>query len=295
MSGSSVTGVLLVDKPDGPTSREVLDGLERSLGIRPLGHAGTLDPLASGLLVALAGAARKLQDHFLASTKTYEARIRLGKVSESLDREGPVRPTGRPVPVLDRGAIESVLARFIGAIDQVPPAHSAVHVAGRRAHERARRGEEFELKPRRVRVDSLDVLESGADTLALRIVCGAGTYVRSLARDLGETLGCGAYLEALRRTASGAFRVEDARPPDALRLEDLLPLSRALASSARLDVDVRKAARLAQGAWLPGALPRAEGSVFAWLDGEPLCRLLAVDGTRHRSDLLLRRPPLPAR
>jgi len=283
-------GALLVDKPVGPTSRRILDALERRLKLGPLGHAGTLDPLASGLLVALAGRARRLQNLFTASTKTYRAQITFGWRSETLDAEGPlVADPGGP-PKLDRESVEALVSPFAGEVMQVPPRHSAVHVAGRRAHRLARSGAEPVLEPRPVRIDAIRVLDVRDNVVALEVTCGPGTYIRSLARDLGEAQGSGAWLSALRRTRSGGFQVEDAVLPEDLVAEDLIPLRQLLRSFPRIDVGPEEARRLAQGATIPGpGTPRPEaGPTFAWHADEPLCRLRFLEGEVMRSDLLLR-------
>ncbi|MEE2713028.1 MAG: tRNA pseudouridine(55) synthase TruB, partial [Planctomycetota bacterium] len=182
------SGALLIDKPIGESSRTTLDALERTLKIGPLGHTGTLDPLATGLLIVLVGTARRLQELMLGSTKVYDAEFTFGATSETLDGEGPNTTTGEPEPALEQ-ALPPAIASFIGDLQQIPPAHSAVHVDGKRAYSLARMGTDPKLKPRRVRVDAIDVVAAAATTARLRVTCGPGTYIRSLARDIGQTLG----------------------------------------------------------------------------------------------------------
>jgi tRNA pseudouridine55 synthase len=287
MNADAPDGLILVDKPAGPTSRAVLDDIEGRLRIGPLGHAGTLDPRATGLLVVLAGAARRLQGMFLDSGKTYEATIALGATSRTDDGEGPIEPTGRAVPDLEPGLLREVLARFTGELQQVPPAFSALHVHGRRAHALARSGLEPELQARRVVIESLELLEQEGPELQVRVRCGPGTYVRALARDLGAALGCGGWLRALRRTASGAWNVQDALPPERVTRACLRPLPEALADRGRVDMDLEGARRLAHGATIPLSTLPGPAPCFAWYAGRPLCRLLPLEGGLARSDLLL--------
>lgn len=200
--------LLLIDKPDGPTSFGVVARVRRLAGVKKVGHAGTLDPFATGLLLVLVGKATRLQDGFLGADKRYLARLRLGATSDSHDRTGKVVECDGPLP--DRAAVEAALVAFRGEIEQIPPMHSAIKIGGRRLYKAARRGETVERPPRSVRVDRLDLLACEGPFVDLDIACSKGTYVRSLARDLGEALGCGALVEELRRTASGEHRVEDA-------------------------------------------------------------------------------------
>jgi tRNA pseudouridine55 synthase len=199
-------GVLWVDKPRGCTSFDVVDRVRRALGAETAGHTGALDPRATGLLVILVGRAVKLAPFLSVLEKTYETTFRLGVVTTTDDLDGEV--TGERPPVTDRAAIEAALRGFVGPIDQRPPAYSAVKVGGVRAYRRARRGETVDLPVRRVTVQAIEPLSF--EPLRLRVVCSAGTYVRALARDLGERLGCGAAVDELRRTRVGPFAVEAA-------------------------------------------------------------------------------------
>ncbi len=206
-------GVLLVDKPAGPTSHDVVRQVRRSSGESRIGHTGTLDPLATGLLPLVLGRATRLASRLTAHRKTYEATIRLGVATETDDAEGA--PTGAPVPVAaDETTIRSALESFTGAIDQVPPRHSAKKIAGERAYDIARRDEAVALSPVSVTVFSLDYLGRTDDQVRVRVTASSGFYVRSLARDVGIALGCGGHLQALRRTAVGHFDVSAALPLD---------------------------------------------------------------------------------
>jgi tRNA pseudouridine55 synthase len=205
-----VDGIVLVDKPAGKTSHDVVAALRRALGTRRVGHAGTLDPFATGLVIALVGRATRAQRHFMALPKTYRATARLGAVSSTGDPEGEIEVTGRVPP--------DPLPLPTGQMRQRPPAYSAVKVGGERAYRRARRGEQVELPEREVTVYRFEqVGPRRGDRVELEVECSAGTYVRSLVADLGD-----AYCEALRRTAIGPFRVEEADGRRVIPLEEAL-------------------------------------------------------------------------
>ena len=201
-------GVLLLDKPAGMTSTRALARARRLLGIRKAGHTGTLDPFATGLLPLAFGEATKFSRFLLDARKSYEATLRLGDVTTTGDPESEV-VSRRPV-LADDARIDAVLDRFIGVQQQVPPMHSALHHEGRRLYEWARSGIEVERPARRIEVHSLARLARRGDDLCLAVCCSKGTYVRSLAQDIGEALGCGAYLIGLRRTSVGPFTIEQA-------------------------------------------------------------------------------------
>jgi tRNA pseudouridine55 synthase len=206
-------GVLLIDKPSGPTSHDVVARLRRTTGERGIGHTGTLDPLATGLMVLVLGRGTRLAPFLSAGDKTYEAAIRLGVATDTDDALG--RPLGEPATSLPNdAALASALEAFRGTFDQVPPAHSAKKVAGEKAYDRARRNQPVELKPGVVTVRLLEVLGRDRGCLAVRVSATAGFYVRALARDLGRRLGCGAHLERLRRTRSGSFDLSRATQLD---------------------------------------------------------------------------------
>lgn len=200
---------LNIDKPAGMTSRDVVNRVSRTTKVRRAGHAGTLDPLATGVLVVAIGVATRLVEYVQATTKIYEAQVRLGCTSDTDDREGEV-VVRSGVAEVERTEIEVVLPEFVGDILQQPPAYSALKVDGRRAYDLARKGEVVTLEPRVVSVYSIEVLHYEYPRLDLRITCGAGTYIRSIARDLGERLGVGGMLDELRRTAVGNFTTASA-------------------------------------------------------------------------------------
>lgn len=203
--------VLLFDKRKGVTSYKAIEEAGRLLGTRKIGHSGTLDRAASGLLVICTGSATRLTQYFLGSDKRYTATIRLGTVTDTDDGEGAVIET-RDAAHIDERMIGEALKVFLGSIKQRAPLYSALKIRGKRASDRARMGQEVPLKERDIRIDSIDILSMDGErkSVVLDVRCSKGTYIRSLARDLGEKLGTGAFLEDLRRTESGRFRVEDA-------------------------------------------------------------------------------------
>jgi tRNA pseudouridine55 synthase len=208
---NAISGALVVDKPVGMTSHDVVQAIRNGTGLRRAGHTGTLDPRASGVLVILVGPAVRLSEYVSASDKRYQAIIRLGGSTDTFDAEGMVTPTKDPVNVTE-SQFEEALKTFIGEIEQTPPPYSAVKVQGRKAYEMAREGEEVELAPRKITVHHLEVLEWTPPEVVIDVHCSSGTYVRSLANDLGVMLGCGAYLVGLRRTKSGRFSLRDSVP-----------------------------------------------------------------------------------
>lgn len=207
----SVSGLLLVDKSRGPTSHDVVRDVRRAHKTREVGHAGTLDPMATGLLVVLLGEATRLVPWATGADKTYEAELRLGEETDSLDAMGAVVREA-PVPADLATRLDDALRDERARTEQIPPAVSAIHVDGERAHDRVRRGEEVVLPPRPVHVTALTAELVDARTLRLELSCGKGYYVRALARDLAARLGTVGHLVALRRTKVGPFRVEDAGP-----------------------------------------------------------------------------------
>lgn len=245
-------GVLLLDKPAGVGSNALLQTVRRLYGAAKAGHAGTLDPLASGLLLVLFGEATKFSQFALDADKAYAARAALGVTTSTADADGEVLER-RPCTAR-REDVEAVLARFRGELDQVPPMYSALKHAGQPLYAYARAGREIARAPRRVRVHELVLEAFTGDTLELRVRCSKGTYIRTLVEDIGRALGCGAHLAALRRTRSGSFRVEEAATLDELQREGtearearLLPLERLLAGLPRVDLPAPEAMRFAQG------------------------------------------------
>jgi tRNA pseudouridine55 synthase len=238
-----VTGFVLVDKPRGPTSHDVVDRVRKVFGVRRVGHAGTLDPPASGLLVVAVGPATRLLRYVQGLPKTYDVTGVLGIRTTTLDAEGDVLSRERVDVTPDQ--IRNAAQPFVGEIEQTPPVVSAVKVAGERAYKRAARGEQVELEARKVTVYALDILRTSNDAFDARVVCSAGTYVRSLVADIGEHLGCGAHVEHLRRIGIGELDVRDATTPDKLSPAALKPVEAVLAHLPRVDLDA-EAERLAR-------------------------------------------------
>lgn len=202
-----VNGVLLLDKPQGFTSHDGVAKLRGMLHQKKIGHAGTLDPMATGLLVVLLGSATRASDYAGGQDKEYLARLRLGQITDTQDITGTTLGTR---PAANRRELEAILPRFTGEQQQLPPMYSAVQVGGKRLYDLARQGKEVERQPRTIRIYQLELLaQAGENEYDLRVVCSKGTYIRALAHDIGEALGCGGCLSALRRTRSGRFSLED--------------------------------------------------------------------------------------
>ena len=257
-------GLLVLDKPGGVTSRDAVDRALRWFprGTR-VGHTGTLDPLATGVLVLCLGAATRLAEYVQRMAKTYRAGVRLGARSDTDDADGAVAPVESAAPP-DAATLAACVAGFVGEIEQTPPAYSAAKVAGRRAYDLARRGHDVDLRPRKVSIYGIDVLEYDYPRLELEVRCGKGTYVRSLARDLGDRLGCGALVQTLRRTRVGPFAAEDAVSPGAdaaAARARLRPMAEAVAELPRVVLSDEEIRRLCQGRVVPAA-GAGEAAVF---------------------------------
>jgi tRNA pseudouridine55 synthase len=243
-----IDGALLLDKPVGISSNRALQEAKKVVGAKKAGHAGTLDPLASGLVIVLFGEATKLAGRLLDDDKEYLATLKLGERTATGDAEGALIEE-RAIHVTDQD-IAPVLARFLGEIDQVPPMHSALKRGGVPLYALARKGETVERQARRVRIAGLEIVEWNMPYLKLRVRCSKGTYVRTLAEDIGAALGTCAHLAALRRTASGRWRVENAVTLEALSSQgerQVLPLSALLADLPRVELDAAQEARFRNG------------------------------------------------
>ena len=269
-----MTGVLLVDKPEGTTSAGVIRTLKPRLGRTKVGHLGTLDPFASGLLPLCLGEATKVARYLLAEEKAYEGTISLGTATDTLDRTGSPIATA-PVPPLAQPELDAVAARFTGRQQQVPPMYSALKRDGVPLYELARRGLEVERAPREITIERIELTLSGPDRIDFRIACSKGTYVRVLAADVGRALGTVAHLERLRRTRVGAFRVEDATAVDALlglapgATLPVVAVRDALAGYAAFSAPSDALGRLRRGQQEPLArlpAPRAAGETALLLD-----------------------------
>ncbi len=283
MSESSASmGMLLVDKPAGITSHDVVAVVRRSLGVKKAGHAGTLDPFATGLLVLGIGRATRLLEYLAGADKEYEATARLGVATDSQDPEGAVIAEDDCWRELTADRIRMVAGGMVGSLLQSPPVYSAVKVGGVPAHRRVRRGESVELPPREVIVRAFEVVEVDLPEVHFRVACSSGTYVRSLGVELGERLGTACHLTALRRSRVGGFDVRDA-----VGLEEVvggrgipgqawIDAVSALAHLPRVVVDSGDAAMLATGKKVPNGAPDCGVAVFALPDD----RLVAVGAVR---------------
>lgn len=256
---NAISGVLVVDKPVGLTSHDVVQIIRRGTNIRRAGHTGTLDPRASGVLVILIGPAVRLSEYVSASDKRYQAVIRLGTSTDTYDSDGRVLSTS-PVTITEE-QFEAILKQFIGEIEQVPPPYSAVKIKGRKAYEMAREGEEVDLLPRKIQVYNLELLEWAPPEAVIDVYCSSGTYVRSLAHDLGEKLGCGAHLVGLRRTKSGRFTLREAVPLRKLRetfdngtwYQLLIPAAEALSDWPVVELTHEQVEAVRHGHRVPGS------------------------------------------
>jgi tRNA pseudouridine55 synthase len=283
-------GILIVDKPAGMTSHDVVARIRRLAGIHRVGHTGTLDPAATGVLVVCLGRATRLVTALQAGEKTYAATVQLGVVTDSDDLDGAVLRTASAA-ALDERTVCGALAEFHGDLEQIPPMVSAIKVDGERLHAKARRGEVIERAPRQVHIESivLDHFEPGERaSVSFLVACSAGTYVRSIARDLGERLGVGGTLAVLRRVANGPFTLEDAVTLEAIEQRPELLTERLLTPLAALrrvmpvvtveDADVRR--RIATGADPVRAGLAAPEVTSAYVSGELLMGVFGPDAQR---------------
>lgn len=223
------SGILIVKKPRGMTSHDVVDAVRRLAAEKTVGHAGTLDPMATGVLVVGVGreATRVLGTISKGTEKTYRATVRLGATSDTYDAEGRISESEEAIPP-KRADVQQALRKFTGTFFQIPPAFSAIKVGGVKAYDRARKGESFQLEPRSITIHSIDVRKYAWPIVAFDVTCSSGTYIRSLAHDLGEALGVGAYLAELERTAVGSYTIRQAHTLEELQknwMTFLLPIS----------------------------------------------------------------------
>lgn len=276
-------GLLNLHKPPGCTSRDVVNRVQKLVRPEKVGHAGTLDPLATGVLVIAIGGATRLVEYVQQQPKSYLATFLLGRHSDTEDIEGRVVELEHP-PLPDRDEIQAALPQFTGEIDQVPPAYSALKVAGRRAYALARSGEQVELAARKVTIHELRLVDYAYPALQLEIVCSSGTYVRSLGRDLGRALGTAAVMSALVRTAIGPFRLDDAVSADELTHESIArhmqPAGAAVSHLSRLELDHREVTELLHGRPILRPGPLGIAAEFAAFDqsGELVAILAPREG-----------------
>ena len=266
-----VNGILNIDKPQGWTSHDVVAWIRRVLKIKRVGHAGTLDPLATGVLLVCVGQATRVSEYLMASDKAYRATIQLGTTTDTYDLDGEIVAT-HPLPQgLDEGRLEMILQGFIGDIMQAPPAYSAIKQDGVALHRRVRRGEDVRPNARPVRIHGIELIEWSSPYLTVDVTCDPGTYIRSLAHDAGQQLGCGGTLAALRRIRSGRFLATDALTPEGMAEASragelnlyLHPISAALSQLTHVSVGDDETRRLRNGQPISGSAQNAERGGYA--------------------------------
>lgn len=272
-------GFLLIDKPLGPTSHDVVAQIRKALPERSIGHLGTLDPAASGLLVLAVGTkALKVIELFQELPKEYEAEVTLGTISSTYDSQGALqkvkRKPGWEVP--DDSQLHTLIQNhFLGTVLQMPPAYSAIHIDGERAYDLARAGIGVEMPTRQVQIEACEVLEYKFPKLKLRVACSSGTYIRSIAHDIGNHLGCGGYLSALRRTRVGEWLVDFAVAPEAASWSQVMPLAEALLPLPRLDINEAEWKALGFGQKIART---AADNTLAWFEEKPVAILKKMPG-----------------
>jgi len=256
-------GIILIDKPLGATSHDVVARLRRTFDTRRIGHAGTLDPLATGLLVVAVGPATRFLQYLPLEPKVYDATIRFGSATATQDAEGEVVES-HPIPEDLLGAFDRLVPQFSGLIKQVPPMYSAVKKDGKPLYAYARRGQDVEREPRTVHIGGVDVIDASDAEMVVRITCSGGTYVRTWAHDMGQAIGCGAHLVALRRLKVGRFELADAVALDAASRELLIPLSEALPPTPLVTLDPSQVEAIRHGRAI-SLEPLPEGPVVGML------------------------------
>lgn len=271
-------GILNINKPAGKTSRDVVNIIQRLVRPAKTGHAGTLDPLATGVLVCPVGHGTKLIEYVQRMPKTYEVCFLLGRQSDTEDIEGEVQLLEDP-PQPTREQVDAVLPKYLGAIQQVPPAFSALKVAGKRAYDLARQGKQVELASRVIEVYAIEVLAYDYPELRMRIKCGSGTYIRSLGRDIARDLGTEAIMSELVRTAIGCFQIEEAIEPDdqlsrGKLAAELQPTSLAVSQLSQVTVNQEAIVRLAQGKLIELSAAKDAAEVAAMTEGGQLVAIL---------------------
>jgi len=279
-------GILNVAKPPGITSHDVVDAIRWATGLRRVGHAGTLDPAATGVLLVCLGSATRVSDYLMASTKAYRATIRFGEVSTTDDAEGELTVSGS-VDSLDKLSIQQALLQFVGEIDQVPPSYAAIKIAGQPLYRRARAGQPVLAPPRRVQIERIELVAWQQPEIVVDVTCSKGTYLRALARDLGRDLGCGAYLRSLVRTRSGRFSLDSASSLDEIALAAragyldrlLYPLDVAFADWPAVVLEPEVVAQLRNGRyWTGDVSPGLTGLRAYAVDTGRLVAILRAEG-----------------
>jgi tRNA pseudouridine55 synthase len=258
-----MNGILIIDKPGGMTSHDVVQAIRKRLKTSKVGHLGTLDPMATGVLPLSVGKATRIAQFISGSPKEYEGEIRFGFATDTYDREGIRTTEERPL----EGNVAEAIRSLTGVLEQIPPPFSAKKVGGVPSHKLARRNEAVELAPSRVEIERFEMLSLTPPRMTFRVVCSPGTYIRSLAHDLGRRLGCGAHLTALRRTRSGEFRIQDSVPLERATGADLIPMDQLLPSMPRIEVSGLDEVRIRHG-----------NPVIAGAGMEPFARIFNKEG-----------------
>ena len=279
-------GVLLVNKPEGVTSHDVVQRIRRKLGTRRVGHAGTLDPIATGLLVLAVGPATRFLQYLPLEPKVYDCTFLFGQETNTYDSEGEVTSES-DVPNDLGQRIADALPAFLGKIDQLPPLFSAVKKAGKPLYAYARKGEDVERETRRVFIESFECLGLDSPRAEFRIVCSGGTYVRSLAYDLGRAVGCGAHVVGLQRTKVGRFDIDDSVELDDVTLGSLIPLEEALLPMPRFQLNQGQLDRVRNGQWVKvDAAPPEQNVALLNVDGR-VVSIARVEGNLLHPECVL--------
>ncbi len=278
---SEVSGFFNIDKPTGMTSHDVVAKIRRGLKLKKVGHAGTLDPMATGVLIICVGSATRLSEYVMHANKQYRARVHLGVTTDTYDAEGEIQQTC-DAGGIQREDVQNALKPFIGDIHQEPPMYSAIKQSGRKLYELARAGQTVERESREVRIESVEITEWSPPEFTLEVVCSAGTYIRSLAFDLGKALGVGAHLSGLTRTASGAFRIEDAVLLDSLLTSEnwqayLTPARVGLKDWPTINFDVGQAEAISHGRSVADKAAVGGHLVLAFNDTNDLIGIVQAD------------------
>lgn len=272
-------GFLNINKPKGWTSFDVIRQLKRIIDVKKIGHTGTLDPLATGVLVVAIGEATKLIEYMMKDDKEYIAGITLGSKSNTYDAEGEISHISNREPVLEE--IEQSLYEFEGEIDQIPPAYSALKIKGKRAYSLARKGEEVEMKSRKVQINKIDLISYEYPLLKIDVECHSGTYIRSIAHDLGEKLDVGAYLSELLRTRVGIFKIEDSIDADNVDLKkDIIPVEKVFEDAKKIELNAEQYAILSNGGFVTHEIKLDEIS-FGFFESKLIGIIEKVPGSKN--------------
>ena len=274
-----MNGIFIIDKPEGKTSHDVVQSIRKKFKTSKVGHLGTLDPMATGVLPIAIGKATRIQQWIPNSPKEYEGQIRFGFTTDTYDSKGTATSEERPLNAIV-GDVEQAMRCLTGAIDQIPPPFSAKKIGGVPAYKLARRRQSVEMAPVKVEVQTFEAVTLDPPLMTFRVVCSPGTYVRSLAHDLGQRLGCGAHLTALRRTRSGEFRIADAVAPDKVSEQDLVSMDRLLSGIPTIEVSETDEVKIVHG----NAIRGGDGPEFARIfnkRGEFLAIALVENGWVH--------------